>query len=272
MAYTPSASYVFEQTTKNHGSGVYQIIQDVSFSQGSSSVIFREDWIVENENAMHVTVTAQNEWKNQVHFSFLYRGGLKQFIDHNNKRSSSPINKEHLERFFHFRSSTQLIDNLIAQRIVSASIKNPPIWKTEKLAPNNYIQPQVRYSRVAGVVNYAFGNPTPVDQNLSPGIWIDQDQFNIRKIRTQSGVEVLALNYKQFEDNLFFPSLREVKLNSNEEEQVIRIQLVSVKKLDQKNPITERLSPKLLEKKNETSILHLLPNKETIRNFYSRAR
>ena len=41
-----------------------------------------------------------------------------------------------------------------------------------------------------------------------PGLWIEQDKFLIRKLRFQSGVEVLAKEYGDYSRGLKFPKIR----------------------------------------------------------------
>src|SRR5690606_37658128 len=128
-------------------------------------------------------------------------------------------------------------------------------------------EPWVRLSRTGGVVNYAFGVPTPPTQELnSPGLWIEQDEFVIRKLRFPNQVEMIADNYSQFSRNLRYPRQRTIRWGNNSVN--IRLLNASARPAASAN----QLLPTSLDKNSVTDGIQSLPASSTVLEFYSRFR
>ena len=125
----------------------------------------------------------------------------------------------------------------------------------------------VRYSRVDGVVTFALGEASnPEQEKQSPGIWIDQDQFVVRKLRLPSQVEVTADNYNQFARNLNYPRIRTVRWGSNSA--VIHLISASARPAS----AASAFQPGSLEVAQKLDGLNNLPAKDAVLEFYSRFR
>jgi hypothetical protein len=124
----------------------------------------------------------------------------------------------------------------------------------------------LRLGRVGGVVNYAIGEPTPVGAAPLPGLWIEQDQFLVRKVRFPDQVSVLADQYQHLELNLWLPKVRTVNWNS----QLAQIHLINARSYPKSSPNQlALLNPKSL---SERAVPLRLPEDPVLREFYSRFR
>jgi hypothetical protein len=77
-------------------------------------------------------------------------------------------------------------------------------------------EPFVRLGRVAGVVAYAYGTPAPAQGSAPPpGLWIEQDQFTIRKVRTPDGAELNFNDYGSYSKGLVFPKSQIINFDTH---------------------------------------------------------
>ena len=83
-------------------------------------------------------------------------------------------------------------------------------------------EPFVRLARSGGTINYAFGSiATGEAAHTHPrGLWIEQDQFVLRKIRFHSGAELSAERYSNYSRGLDYPRKRTLQW----ENQTVNIQ------------------------------------------------
>jgi hypothetical protein len=142
---------------------------------------------------------------------FLYAGGQRYTVINGAKKNEKTPD-DFLEKYLNFRNPEVFANNLAQLKIIPHGGYSKRILAKKgedvKYEPESW----VRYSRTGGVVNYAFGTPTPEDdKNGNPGLWIEQDQFVIRKIRLPSQVEMTADNYNQFAKGLYYPRTRTVR-------------------------------------------------------------
>ncbi|MFS4458806.1 hypothetical protein [Bdellovibrio sp. HCB2-146] len=207
-AIIPTRS-ILQKTAENSGSGIYSIEQEVQFTVGEETLTVKETWLIENDRTMRLAVSGSKDLNFRL--QNIYNGGQKWSLQ-NGTRKSESIPSEFLERFFNFRNP-EIFANALAhfQIIPPGSYSRKPFARAGadfKYDPESW----VRYSRTGGVVNYALGTPTPAEQeNGNPGIWIEQDQFVVRKFRLPSGVEVTADNYSQYAKGLSYPRSRTIR-------------------------------------------------------------
>ena len=223
-AYIPPARMILGRVSENAGSGTYSIEQEVQMSVGVEPLYLKETWVVENERNFRLTVTGTKDLKDLIHLQFIYVGGQKWQLK-NGKKESQKISEDFVEKYFHFRNSENLIASLQFLKILPQPLGNrkPVVKKGEefKYEPESF----VRLSRAEGSISYAFGQPSAVEQKeLNPGLWVEQDQFMIRKIRLPSQAEVTAENYAPFARGLNFPKLRTIQWNQN----TVTIRLLNV--------------------------------------------
>lgn len=265
FAYIPPTRMILQRTAENAGGGVYTIEQEVQFNNAQDSLFLKETWVIENDRTMKVTVTGTKDLKDQIKMQFVYSGGQR--WSYNGSRQSQRISEDFLERYFNFRSTDQLASTLMNLKILptTAFAKKPMPKNLEalKYEPEDF----VRLSRAGGTVNYAFGSPSAVDGSGSPGFWIEQDQFLVRKFRLPSQVEVTADNYNQYARGLNYPKVRTIRWGQN----TVTIRLIGV--TSQRGTIpASAFHSSALETSAKLEGLNSQPAKDVILDFYSRFR
>ena len=108
---------------------------------------------------------------------------------------------------------------------------------------------------------------TPVDQEAgSPGIWIQQDEFVVRKLRLPSQVEMSANNYNNFARNLSYPRSRTIRWGNN----TVTIRLISASARPQ--TAVALFQPSSLDANLKWDGINSLATKDVITEFYTRFR
>jgi hypothetical protein len=226
-----------------------------------------EKWYVMSEGKFRVEVTGRRQLKDKINLIYVYDESRRHFIDEAGVRKSVRTPNDFFEPLFHFRFSKNIKPYLVAQKIAPAeSLRSEPhkySQKNPQPEPENFI----RLGRIDGIVTYIVGLPTlPNSSNKSPGIWIDQDQFNIRQVRYPSQVQVTARRYNTYSQGFKFPRERDITFNNA----TIRAVTNSVNSIAASGENKLRVEPQSLAK--ATDFKALLPDDPTIRNFYSSAR
>lgn len=257
---------ILQKTSENAGSGLYAIEQEVQFTNGDDSLTVKETWLIENDRSMRLTVSGGKDLQNSFSLQFVYNGGQR-WSQSGGSRKSEKIPDEFLEKFLHFRSPEIFANHLAQLKIVPAnSYQKRPLARsgTEvRYEPESW----VRYSRTGGVVNYALGIATPTENDLNyPGLWIEQDQFIIRKLRLPSQVEMSANNYNQFSRGLSFPRARTIRWGNH----TVTIRTLSVSA--RPAAASNLLQPASLDKASNWDGLGALPAKDVVTEFYTRFR
>ncbi|QLY25365.1 hypothetical protein [Bdellovibrio sp. KM01] len=257
---------ILQKTSDNAGSGIYAIEQEVQFANGDDTIHVRETWLIDNDRTMRLTVTGTKELQGNFRMQFLYAGGQRYTVLNGAKKSEKTPD-DFLEKYLNFRSPEVFANNLAQLKIIPHGGYSKRILAKKgedvKYEPESW----VRYSRTGGVVNYAFGTPTPEDdKNGNPGLWIEQDQFVIRKIRLPSQVEMTADNYNQFAKGLYYPRSRTIRWGNN----TATIRLISASA----RPATAvtQFQPSSLDINTKLDGLEKLAAKDAIIEFYSRFR
>jgi hypothetical protein len=263
QAFIPRGMLILQKTAENSGSGIYQIEQEVQFPMAQDHFVLKETWWVENENTLRLLVTGTKEYKDLIRMNFLYVGGQKLQL-RDGKKQSEKISEDFLEKYFHFRSPEAFANSLIALKIVPIAIFNKkPIrsMKDFEYQPEQFI----RLSRVGGVIDYAFGTPSnPNSKEGEPGLWIEQDQFVIRKLKLPSHAEITAEKHSQYSRGLMFPRKRTISWDNSS----VQIQTLTVIR---KSRQASLFSPTNLEL-TKIDAISSLPIRSTIEDFYKRFR
>lgn len=198
-------SFILSKLAENSGGGYYQIEQEVTFMTEGEPLVLKESWLIENENSMRLNVSAPKNSKDSVSISVVYSGGAK------NSGAASRLTEEMFERYFHIRNPDNMASALIQMKIAPPSLASKKALRSLKDAEFQN-ESFVRLARLGGVVNFAFGNPTPADSgSLLPGLWVEQDQFLIRKLRLPSQAEIQAEKYNVYARGLNFPRQRSLR-------------------------------------------------------------
>ncbi len=262
-AFIPRGMLILQKNIETNGSGIYQIEQEVQFPTAQGTFILKETWVVENDSTLRLIVTGTKEYKDLIHMQFLYLGGQRHQVV-GGKKITSKISDDFFEKFFHFRNSEYLANTLVSLKIAPASLFDRKIVKNVKEFEYQP-EPFLRLSRVGGVINYAFG--TPVNSGTSevqPGLWIEQDQFVIRKIKLPSNAEVSAENHSLYARGLLFPRKRSIAWDTN----TIHIQTLSVSS----KPKQASLFAVANLENSKLEALDGLPVHNLVEDFYKRFR
>lgn len=257
---------IIQKTVESSGSGIYAIEQEVQFTHGEDTVYLKETWLIDSDRTMRLTVSGGKELHNSFKLQFLYTGGQKWSLSNGSKRNEK-IPEDFLEKFLNFRNADIFANQLVSQKIIpSNAMTKKPLVKVGSDYKRD-IEPWVRLSRTGGIVSYAFGTPSPADQEMgNPGIWIEQDQFVVRKIRLTSQAEMYANNYNQFAKGLQYPKSRTIRWGNN----IVTIRLISASARPQS--AVNLLQPGSLDTTSSWEGLNNLPAKDVITEFYTRFR
>lgn len=264
-AYIMPTRVILQKTVENSGSGTYAIEQEVQFSNGSENVVIKENWLIENDRTMRVTISGTKNLQSQLRMQFTYNNGQRYEL-HGSSRQSRKISEDFLEKYLNFRSAEQFANSLIHLKLVPSNVmarkSNEKSGSDFKYTPESF----VRYSRTGGSTAYAFGEPTPAEKEVSnPGIWIEQDQFLVRKVKLPSQVELTADNYSQFAKGLSYPRERTIRWGNN----TATIRLISV---SARNSNAALFQPASMDIAVKLDGLNGLQSKDAILEFYSRFR
>lgn len=257
---------ILQKVSDNAGNGLYALEQEVQFSNGDDTITLKETWLIQDDRTMRLTVTGGKDLQNTFALQFIYTGGQKWSLA-GGSRKNDKVPEEFIERFFNFRNPENLAQQLVHHKIIpNYAMQKKPLVKVG----NDYrhdAEGWVRFSRTGGVVNYAFGIPTPVDKDLNyPGLWVEQDQFIIRKLRFPSQAEITAANYSQFSRGLNYPRARTVRWGNH----TASIRLISA--AARPNTAINMLNPNSLDRPVKWDGAMSIPAKEAITEFYTRFR
>ncbi len=265
LAYIPDYALIMSRLAENHGRGYYKITQEVLFPATPEPLTIKETWVVSGGEEMSVTLTGKGALKNLVSGTIVYKNNRKYYK--NGGVKVAKLSEDFIEPVFHFRYSKKIKPQLVAMKIApSESLQSRPLFEGED-AKKFPTQGFVRLSRTGGFVTYAVGVPTPPDQaEENAGIWIEQDRFNVRKVRTHSSATVMASNYNRYPRRLWLPKNRQYTWENH----TVQSQIGSVTPLP-RNASSMLVDPKRFKKEPNEPELRL-PDQELIQDFYKRFR
>ncbi|MBX2988224.1 MAG: hypothetical protein KF802_10030 [Bdellovibrionaceae bacterium] len=261
-AYILPARTIIERTAENSGTGSYTIEQDVQFPNGPELLTLKETWIVDNAGNLKLTVTGPRE--TNLKLQVLYAGGQKWVLRENGRRESTPVQAEFVERLFHWRQLETALQQIVALKIAPASVFQRKALPRRAEDIKHDPDPLLRLGRTAGVITWDFGAPAaPGSVERPPGLWIEQDQFLIRKARFPSQTEILADNYSAYSRGLQFPKNRSIQWGPHSVS--LRVTNVSAKGVSS-------LSTNALDSVWRMQGLENQPARPVIEEFYKRFR
>lgn len=203
-----SRDSIFKKVVENHGKGALQVDLNILFQKDSERFSLRERWTVENSEKMNVVVTSSG-----LQFEIDYNGNFRRPSGPFNLRSTA---NENIEIPLYIRSVQNLLKWTAQQHILPQAAIN-----MQKRAPKNlrdvrpWIDPYLRITRQEGAPQYTFGVPSNPKSAGNPTLWIEQDRFQIRKIRFGSGSEVTMADDRENVKGFNFPQRRTVTWGSN---------------------------------------------------------
>ena len=190
-AYILKPETILDRLDKNQGVKNYKISQNVFFLDRSGldeTFQLKEVWW-KYKNRAYLQVSSTDH--PQLKLNFIYQKFHKIWISEKAKKSKK---QNYIESYF-FQHNIH------------------PSWlDTVK---------QVRLGRALGMVNYVF-------KKKEKTVWIEQDNFVLRKIAFGKGVFLTAQNYQRYTGGLMFPKKRKYK--SSEIEVVMEVSSLSALK------------------------------------------
>lgn len=243
-AYIPDYSMIISHAADQHGKGVYWIEQEVTYHRADNEAFsVKESWLIGDESNMRVTLEGRGPLRGLVQGTIVFSGSNKYFIESDGTSvRSQRLGEDWLEPLFHFRSSRYLQSKLQSLGVATTSI---------------------RLSRVGGAIAWAIGN-TP-GSAPQPTLWLEQDQFVLRKLRGQNQTLLRANDYSKFEEGLWYPKQRFYNFSTY----AIEVQTTRVKWLGRRKPDEAGFKPSGLTAKKDGV---RLPEIDGLKEFYSRFR
>lgn len=261
FAYIIPTKTILQKTTDNNGTGVYSIEQEVLFSINGETIPIKETWLIENEKTMRLTVKGLQD---QLTIQYIYNGNTKYFLA--NQKMQMQFPDELIERIFQFRNYESFSQYLSQKKIIPTSTLEGANTEIKGKLTDYKPEPFVRLSRSTGVVNYAIGDKPENVEQKKPGIWIEQDQFVIRKFRWPTGAEVQAQNYSEYARRFRFPKERTITWDNKQV--TIKVTNVSARN----GSYAQLFQVASLDVKTQLEVLKDKPGYEIIKEFYSRFR
>jgi hypothetical protein len=262
-AHVPEWSTIASRAADQHGRGAYLIEQDVSIRKDNEIYVVKETWSVLNENTMRLVIEGRGGLHGLAQGVIIYDGNLRTAADQGQAARSARLGDEWLEPLFHFRFSKWFRNRVVALKIAPPeSLEDRAALKAE--GDPGYTRPGfLRLSRAGGSIAYAVGIPPEVSVN-APTLWIEQDEFVVRKYRSANQVTIHADDYAK-ESGLKLPRRRTYNFGSYE----VQTQVTSVKPLGKLTGTDGRFSKAALNPARDGV---RLPEIDGLREFYSRFR
>lgn len=269
FGYIPDLEMILDRTVKNQGNTGYVIDLEISFDNKSQTQVVKEHWVIQDAENMRVFARGERDLKDKLRLLRIYDKSKKFYSSDDGGVRSTRYSGDFFEPLFHIRTTKKFHRTLIDLAILPESSTRAKAAPIDVKEPTYEKLPYLRLSRAAGVIAYALGMPPQKDNNqLHPEIWIEQDQFVIRKFRLSTQVEVVAEDYQKF-GTLSFPQSRTVRWANNS----VKIIVSDVKSISMTPKIRELFSTKSFsEEKKKSENLNELPEDPVIQEFYSRFR
>jgi hypothetical protein len=267
FAYIPKSETIVGRVARSHGKGAYVVEQELQFRTSTEPFVLRERWIVETGDTMRLSVFSPQGTKTSepVRYEAVYHGAKRTVTDLDGGIKSLPLSPEFIETFFHARTGKGFLHALVQSRIVPASILHDHVRPQKLEQIKNTPDPLVRLGRSSGVVTWIFGEPSPAEGKTNPEAWIEQDAFNVRRLRFPSEAEVAADRFSTYPNALKFPRERTVSWGTNS----VTIRVVSIRQIGPAQ-IGKLLDPSSFSLSKEKPAR--LPDLAQVREFYTRFR
>lgn len=264
-AYIPDYSMIMSRVAEGHGRGAYEIDQEVTFALENDVVRVKETWVIRSEYEMSVTLVGLGPLQGLIEGRIVYDRDNKYFLDSSRVRKS-PLTADWWQPFFHFRYSKNIKPKIVALKMAPSSSLEER--RTNPAKPQPLAQDFIRLSRAGGAVNYAIGTPSPVDGPGSPSLWIEQDNFFVRKIRLPSQAVVSTGEYSRYPKQQNLPKTMSVVWDDKQ----AQILITEVSALGTQDARNQLIAPGSLSKKEVNNKPLKLPDLASIREFYQRFR
>lgn len=183
--YILPLDFVLIKSVALTGNQIFSVEQDVIFKAGSEDFVVRENWLIEGDKNLKLTATGLGNLKDLIKMNVVYNSQSKTILVGKNK-FSEPVSTDFFERYLSIRSLDSFRKHLAELSI----------------------DPAIRLSRASGSVAFAIGEPSPLNA-LRSQLWIDQESFEIRKLRLPSAAEITFEDYGLYK-HIHYPRLKKI--------------------------------------------------------------
>lgn len=234
--------FVVKKTVAKTGRTSISIDQEITFKVGKDSLKTQENWLIEGDRNLKVTANGLEPYKENIKVNSLFNSKQKTQVIGKNK-TQTPVGNDFYQRLMFIRSSDSFMQYV---RELGISEKT-------------------RLSRADGRVCIAIGEPSQ-GEDKSPQIWIDQDDFLIRKIRMPSGTEINLSDYVKVNDDFWIAKTQIIKWAG-------ATATVKVKNFSVKNAATiQQFYPQNFELPTELTFNESSSIAQVVEDFYKRFR
>ncbi len=269
--YIPRAHFIFEKAAEQHGRGAYQVVQEVQIPIGQDTFAAREYWTIVNGESLYVFIEGLKSWQDRIKMAVVFTKDKRYSVNENGQVQTDFVSRDFIEPYFHFRSAKGIAGFLVnAQIAPQNALAELPAPANLTLKPKIEPQKFVRLARLDSAITYAIGKATPDAAKVGfPGLWIEQDTFNVLKLRLPSLSEVRAEDYAIYPQNLQLPKKRTVRWGQNS----ATIFTVKVAHLGSAGEAQNKVQPGYLsDLVDRQKMRALLPADPVVKEFYTRFR
>lgn len=247
QAYIPDIGFILKKSSMTTGKKIIQIEQEVTFKVGEEVARIDETWLIEGDKNLKMNAVGKNLYKDNIKLNYLYNGKTKTVMTGKNKNSFA-ISADFYPRYLFIRSKDSFFHYL------------------NELG----IPQQVRLSRADGVISFLVGQAS--DKILNPHIWIGQDDFVIRKIRTPTSAEISLSQIAILPNDVYVAKSQTISWLSMTSNENATVQ-IKIKKIDLKAPGSiASFYPQNLDTPSEMTFANKTVLTSVIEDFYSRFR
>lgn len=201
FAFIPSSDFIASKITKNSGTGIYQLKQELVFTSQSRPVTITETWWIQSDDVMFLKSESA-----LFNFYILYKNGKKYFFNEQKSLVTASQGSDFYMPLYFKRNPQELRESLIRRKLAPVqTFKKRPQIKIPKDAQTvaQTQEPYLKLDRIKNTSVILLG--FAAQDNESGGLWIDQDRFLIKKIRFNSKTELQVESFSELSRGLIFP-------------------------------------------------------------------
>ena len=241
FAYVPPIGFILDKSSKTTGKEIVSIDQEVHFTALNEDAVVKENWLIEGDKNLKVSALGQGLFKQNINFSAVYNGKFRTVVVAKSRQTSN-LTSDFFQKYLFIRSANSF----------NAYLNDLSI------------SPEVRLSRVDGRVGFAIGKPT--ESKYNPQIWVDQDEFMVRKIRLPSETEIAMSDFVEFKPGFFIARTQVITWGGVSA--TVKLMKVVAKPKESLNAFY----PQNLDTPSEITFANQTPMTQVIQSFYKRFR
>lgn len=193
--------FVFAKVIEQNPKQGFVLEQEISFGD-SEPLVVKETWQVHGPELKRLTVTDMQNQK--VIFSALYRN-KKRLTNQDGQLRTQDFTAEFLQKIFFIPTTTEFANFAVQLGVVPSNVLAPAQTASRSSQFTYKEEPYVRLARSQGTVTYAYGPLSLSAEERFPGLWIEQDLFQIKKIRFPSKATLTVGEYSNVAPKVFVP-------------------------------------------------------------------